>query len=86
MTDIVERLRGFRPPVSGAEICGEAADEIERLRAAATTLLAAMDNMHERGETFTGGVSIAAAAMRQALDHGLPTAEDVRGIIPRDQA
>lgn len=42
--------------------------EIERLRAAAANLMAAIDNMHERGETFTARVSIAASDMRRALE------------------
>lgn len=41
---------------------------IAELRAAATNLMAAIDNMHERGETFTARVSIAASDMRQALE------------------
>jgi hypothetical protein len=44
------------------------AAEIERLRAAAINLMAAIDNMHQRGETFTPRVSIAASDMRQALE------------------
>lgn len=42
--------------------------ESGRLRAAATNLMAAIDNMHERGETFTARVSIAASDMRRALE------------------
>ena len=41
--------------------------ELDRLHAASTNLIAAIDNMHERGETFTARVSIACADMRRAL-------------------
>ena len=35
MNDIVERLRGVSPALgAGTKLCGEAADEIERLQAA----------------------------------------------------
>jgi cell division protein FtsB len=47
--------------------------EIEKLQAAATDLMAAIDNMHERGETLTAYVSIAAAEMRRALEQNSPT-------------
>lgn len=42
-------------------------EERARLHSTAQNLVAAIDNMHERGETFTGRVSIAVADMRKAL-------------------
>jgi hypothetical protein len=48
-------------------LLNEASTSRDRLRAAATNLMAAIDNMHERGETFTARVSIACADMREAL-------------------
>jgi hypothetical protein len=61
-----ERMRGYRDGL--AKIGAELGQENEKLRAASINLMAAIDNMHERGETFTARVSIAAADMRRILE------------------
>lgn len=88
--DIVEKLRAEH--VCDDHTCGwddvmrDAADEIERLRAALTKI--ANDDYIPDEWTDHGMVwqSVARRALEQRaqLDEGLPTAEDVRGILRDD--
>lgn len=48
--------------------------DIDELRSAARKLISAMDDMHQRGETFTARVSIACAALRTLLAPTWPKA------------
>jgi hypothetical protein len=61
MTDIVERLRDHASAFRGTEILTEAADEIERLRAALSGILKAWD------EEIDDDVFNAIEAARSAL-------------------
>jgi hypothetical protein len=75
MSDIVERLRALNhsDTLGPYPLTMEAADEIERLRAALVEI------------QYCEPVKAAAIASR-ALDEGLPTAEDVRGILREPRA
>lgn len=49
--------------------------KVEALREAADKLLAAMDDMHEKGETFTPRVSLATSELRRLLTPTWPKDE-----------
>jgi hypothetical protein len=51
------------PPQPGRE----PSHDLDNLRSASRKLISAMDDMHQRGETFTARVSLAASALRKLL-------------------
>lgn len=82
-TDIVRILRapieypnGMLSSGTVQRIMGEGADEIERLRGALESIA---------NNTCCEGCQEAAKVARAALDHGLPTAHDVLGILRPEQ-
>ena len=64
MTDLISRLRTLSRPGGGGSIANEAADEIERLRAALRNLLD-MDVAYMRGPKVEEAVEAARAALKE---------------------
>lgn len=52
-------------------------EEFEALRLAACYLIAAMDDMHSRGETFTARVSVCVYEVRKLLESQQPREKEI---------
>jgi len=70
MTDAeVAYVRGIEAEMARLRVDLENQEKrLRQLRAAGIDLIAAMDDMHARGETFTDRVSVTSAAMRRAVE------------------